>query len=223
MWVPVHYAPATNDASCAQAAGLWDNGQPIYGPSSVSANEWGGGPGGGLGDGPLSGDYGVGLPPPGGAGGPPCDFGTCAGPTTNPYTTNPVAAPAGSSYDYVMQTFVAWPFLPNATPSRWRRIGWGSNGFYFVLPYSNYCGPGNTGYGSPALNGVDAACMGHDLRYDAVGINFLNWAHLVPMTPMQQAGKAADQQLCTDLAGTIFDTPAESANLFYVQSIFHCH
>ena len=66
-----------------------------------------------MGSSPLSGDYGVGLPPLGGGGGLPCDFGTCGGPSINPYSTDPVAAPAASPYDYVIQTFVAWPFLPN--------------------------------------------------------------------------------------------------------------
>ena len=47
------------------------NGAPPVGPGGIGI--WGGG----MGSGPLSGDYGVGLPPLSGSGGLPCDFGTC--------------------------------------------------------------------------------------------------------------------------------------------------
>lgn len=44
--------------------------------------------GGGLGSGPLSGDYGFGLPPPGPAGGLPCDFPPCGGPMISSFVSD---------------------------------------------------------------------------------------------------------------------------------------
>ncbi len=69
----------SNDASCRQMAGLWPNGDPIFGGGSGVIIDSGGGYGG-LGSGPLSGDFGPMGYPTGGGWGPPCDFGTCGGP-----------------------------------------------------------------------------------------------------------------------------------------------
>ena len=60
--------------------------------------------GGGMGSGPLSGDYGVGLPPLSGGGGLPCEFGDCAtwpGPFGNGYSNpaGPTITPGGVGPD----------------------------------------------------------------------------------------------------------------------------
>ena len=66
------------NASCGASPGLWANGESVFERGNTFTFLPGfGGPGGGMGSGPLSGDYGVGLPPLGSASGPPCDFGTC--------------------------------------------------------------------------------------------------------------------------------------------------
>ena len=70
---------ASNDASCAAPAGLWSNWTQMWGPNAgvLGFGGLGGWLGNGMGSGPLSGDYGVGLPPLTGGFGQPCDFGTC--------------------------------------------------------------------------------------------------------------------------------------------------
>jgi RHS repeat-associated protein len=67
----------TANAGCSQLPGLWSNGTPIQPGITVNV-----GGTGSSSSGPLSGDYGGNLPPPGSAGsGLPCDFGNCgAGP-----------------------------------------------------------------------------------------------------------------------------------------------
>jgi RHS repeat-associated protein len=84
----------TNDASCQQAPGLFNNGQPIY-PDPGS-----GGGGSGFGSPwPINTDYGpiqplspgqlLGLLLPIGASSPECDpFGFCGGPTWNPFASD---------------------------------------------------------------------------------------------------------------------------------------
>ena len=90
----------TNDASCSQAAGLWNNGQPIYNPGA-SLNIWGQGGGGGR--------VWSEVPPPfgGGGGGLPCEFGDCR---SNPQTTF-VSDVRVMNHDFWMFAYVAWPFL----------------------------------------------------------------------------------------------------------------
>jgi hypothetical protein len=62
---------SSNDASCANYAGLWDNGRPIYGAPDVGGFGWSSFGGGGV--------WSEAAPPFGGAGGfgLPCDFGSC--------------------------------------------------------------------------------------------------------------------------------------------------
>ncbi len=70
---------ATNGAQCADYAGLWSNGQPIYGPPQVggdSVGSWLGGGGGVWNE--------VAPPFGGGTAGLPCDFGTCGGTSAPP-------------------------------------------------------------------------------------------------------------------------------------------
>ena len=74
------------------------NGLPPVGPGGIGIL------GGGMGSGPLSGDYGVGLPPLGSCGGLPCEFGNCStsqGPFGNGYTNvpGPTITPGGIGPD----------------------------------------------------------------------------------------------------------------------------
>ena len=78
------------------------NGPPPVGPGGIGIL------GMGMGSGPLSGDYGVGLPPLGGGGGLPCDFGTCGGPAVNSFVSDNVRLMGGQFW---MFADVAWPFL----------------------------------------------------------------------------------------------------------------
>ena len=79
---------------------------PLGPPVSVTASYLGGG----LGSGPLSGDYGAGLPPLGQAGGPPCEFGDCrtAVPGTNGFQIGEEAIPIGYGIWELVKDAVFW-------------------------------------------------------------------------------------------------------------------
>jgi hypothetical protein len=96
-----------NDASCRQMAGLWPNGDPIFGGGSGVIIDSGGGYGG-LGSGLLSGDFGPLGFPSGGGWGLPCDWGTCGGASPNAYVTDVMV----SEGQFKMVADVWWPFLP---------------------------------------------------------------------------------------------------------------
>jgi len=82
------------------------------------------------------------------------------------------------------------------------------------------------GLGLPPLNGVDAACMAHDIAYAKAGLNSRNGVPIIGswgLSPQQEQAKAAaDQQLCDSLKKTIWYTSQQAADQFYVGAAFGC-
>jgi Phospholipase A2-like domain len=104
-------------------------------------------------------------------------------------------------------------------------VGISSAGPYATLPGTNYCGPNNRGWGSPALNKVDAACEAHDEMYLAADINW--WTPSVFLSAAQKTEKAAaDAQLCSSVEKVVADEEASGqppdTNSVAVAGWFHC-